>query len=252
VAQLVEGLNFADLGWGTANASPVTLSFWTYSSIAGTHGGSIQGAGGSRAFPFTYSISSANTWEQKVITVPGDSTGTWYSNNNVGISLYFDLGIGSTYSSSAINNAWVTAASGKNWPTNVVDVVSAANGSFYLTGVQLEKGSVATAFDWRHYTTELQLCQRYFQTYTDAYLVITGTGYNTSAGLQSLFSLNTPMRVAPTVSISGGNNGGAASSLSANYIGTRHITWAVNPTSASTAMYYAWYFTSSAELAVQN
>ena len=157
--QFVEGLNISDLGWGTANAAPVTLSFWSYSSVAGTHGGSIRNYNLSRSYPFTYTINTANTWQYQTITISGETTGTWYTNNSVGIMLGFGLGIGSTYTISSINS-WYP---GNAYPANAVNIVSNANGSFYITGVQLEKGSLATPFEFRHFTTELQLCQRYYE-----------------------------------------------------------------------------------------
>lgn len=159
LSQIIEGFNIADLAWGTANASPVTLSFWSYSSVPGTHGGTITSGIDSTAYPFTYTINTANTWQHQKITISGPTSGTFFSNNSAGLVVYFISGaIGTNYTRS---NTFTWAATSRSWPTDVVNVVSSANGSFYLTGVQLEKGSQATAFDFRHYTTELQLCQRY-------------------------------------------------------------------------------------------
>jgi hypothetical protein len=158
IAQIIEGYNIADLGWGAAGASTVTLSFWVRSSLTGTFGGAFKNSAEDRAYPFSYTISSANTWEQKSITVAGDTSGTWLTTNGVGIKLVFGLGVGSTLSGTA--GAWV----GSNFfsVTGATSVVGTNGATWYVTGVQLEKGSTATSFDYRPYGTELALCQRYF------------------------------------------------------------------------------------------
>ena len=157
VAQYIEGLNCADLGWGTASAATVTLSFWVRSSLTGTFGGSLYNSAEDRSYPFTYTISAANTWEQKSVTVAGDTSGTWLTTNGIGIAVGFNLGTGSTYTGTA--GAW--AATRYYSATGATSVIGTLNATFYITGVQLEKGSTATSFDYRPYTTELQLCQRY-------------------------------------------------------------------------------------------
>lgn len=157
--QIVEGLNAGDLGWGTANAQTVTLSFWVRSSLTGTFGGCIGNTSGGRSYPFSYTISSANTWEQKTITIVGDTSGTYPTDNTGCIALQFGIGVGSTYSGTA--GAWVS--SGLISVTGATSVVGTNGATFYITGVQLEKGSTATSFDYRPYGTELALCQRYYQ-----------------------------------------------------------------------------------------
>ena len=153
-----EGLNVYDLAWGTANAQTVTLSFWVRSSLTGTFSGGLSNSDYSRAYVFSYSISAANTWEQKTITIAGDTTGTWLTTNGIGIQLRFSLGAGSTYSASA--GSWGTTVA---WNvTGGQSVVGTSGATFYITGVQFEKGSTATSFDYRPYGTELALCQRYY------------------------------------------------------------------------------------------
>jgi hypothetical protein len=159
IRQRIEGFNVADLGWGTANAQTVTVSFWVRSSLTGTFGGSINNGGDSRGYPFTYTISAANTWEQKSITVAGDTTGTWFTNNNIGLAVNFSVGVGSTFSGTA--GAW--GSGNLVSATGATSVVGTNGATFYITGVQLEKGSTATSFDYRPYGTELALCQRYFE-----------------------------------------------------------------------------------------
>jgi hypothetical protein len=155
----IEGFNVADLGWGTADAKAVTISFWIRSSLTGTFGGSLINSAANRSYPFTYIISSANTWEQKTITVAGDTTGTWLSNNGVGIRINFGLGVGSTFSGTA--GAW--AAGNFTSATGSQSVVGTNGATFYLTGVQLEVGSKASAFERRPYGMELDLCEYYYQ-----------------------------------------------------------------------------------------
>ena len=154
----IEGLNCADLGWGTANAQTVTISFWVRSSLTGTFGGALNNANNTRSYPFSYTISSANTWEQKSITVAGDTSGTWQTNNGTGIWIFWGLGTGSTLSGTAGSWSGSTFLSA----TGATSVVGTNGATFYITGVQLEKGSTATSFDYRPYGTELALCQRYF------------------------------------------------------------------------------------------
>jgi hypothetical protein len=158
--QRIEGLNCSDLAWGTASASAVALSFWVRSSLTGTFGGSLRNSAGDRSYPFSYTINAANTWEQKTINITGDVSGTWLTTNGVGIRVGFSLGSGSTLSGTA--SSWA----GANYlsATGATSVVGTSGATFYITGVQLEKGSTATSFDYRPYSTELALCQRYCQT----------------------------------------------------------------------------------------
>lgn len=159
--QLIEGFNIADLGWGTANAKTVTVSFWVRSSLTGTFSGNIQNGGNNRFYVFSYTISTANTWEYKTVTIAGDTTGTWATNNTTGLLLRFSLGAGTDFLSSAGGSWGATPYFGVTGQTNVV----ATNGAtFYLTGVQLEVGTQATTFTTAggSYGAELALCQRYY------------------------------------------------------------------------------------------
>ena len=113
-----------------------------------------------RSYPFTYTISSANTWEYKTITIAGPTSGTWLTNNSYGLVIYFSLGTGSTYSGTA--GPWQSSILIS--ATGATSVVGTNGATFYITGVQLELGSSAAAFEWRPYGLEFQLCQRYYET----------------------------------------------------------------------------------------
>jgi hypothetical protein len=200
--QRIEGLNVADLAWGTANAQTVTLSFWVRSSLTGTFGGSLRNGAGDRSYPFTFTISSANTWEYETITIAGDTSGTWLTTNGIGIIVTLSLGAGSTVSGTA--GAW--AAGNFVSATGATSVVGTNGATFYITGVQLERGSTATSFDYRPYGTELALCQRYAIVYgrDQAYNEIGGTGWAySSTKINTPVSMPVQMRTTPTVTTSG-------------------------------------------------
>jgi len=194
IGQHIEGYNVADLDFGKSTAKTITLSFYVRSSLTGTFGG-VLGNAGSRSYAFTYVVSSANTWEQKTITIPGDTSGTWQTTNSYGLTLYIGLGAGSTYSGTA--GSW-DGASYFN-ATGATSVVGTSGATLYITGVQLEVGESATEFEHRPYTTEHQLCQRYLE----------AIGLDTSAALWSGYGATTnyvnwqfkvEKRAAPTIS----------------------------------------------------
>jgi len=194
ISQGVEGLNVSDFGWGTASAVTVTLSFWVRSSLTGTFCVAITN--NSRSYPATYTISAANTWEQKTITIAGDTSGTWVTTNERAFRVVFDYGTGSNRLGTA--NIW---QSGEYISVSGATQVCATSGAtFYITGVQLEKGSTATSFDYRPYSTELQLAQRYYwkitaQTIGDQL----GVGLNTTTTTGTYFlSFPVAMRTNPT------------------------------------------------------
>jgi hypothetical protein len=205
IYQVIEGFNIADLAWGTASAATVTLSFWVRSSVTGTFSGALYGASTIQSYPFNYTISAANTFEQKTVTIAGPTTGTWDSTNGTGIYVNFDLGSGTTFKGTA--GAWATGTFiGVTGATNLCATTGA---TFYITGVQLEKGSTATSFDYRPYGTELQLAQRYYaktfgQSTAPAQAVgsiagaLAGFGQNASVGPAARFQFPVVMRAAPS------------------------------------------------------
>jgi hypothetical protein len=189
--QKIEGLNCSDLAWGTANAQAITLSFWVRSSLTGTFGGSVINSTQARSYVFSYTVSAANTWEKKTVTIPGDTAGTWLTTNGIGLWLRFGLGSGSTFS--ATEGSW--QAGNFVQPTSTVSVVGTNAATFNITGVQLEAGSVATPFERRPYGTELALCQRYFQAVTG--VGIAGGFVSTASYIGACTFVET-MRAAPT------------------------------------------------------
>lgn len=227
IVQSIEGFNTADFGFGAAGAATVTLSFWVRSSLTGTFAGCIQNYATTRSYPFTYTISTANTWEQKTITIAGDTSGTWVGASSSGsLNVILSLGAGSTYQSTA--NAWATG----NFKSvsGATSVVGTSGATFYITGVQLEKGSTATSFDYRPYGTELALCQRYF---SKSFPATTAPAQNTGVysvqftmvssgyGTYQSFYFSVTMRGTPTIT---GYNGGAANNLYRDIPGAVDIT----------------------------
>jgi len=205
--QAIEGFNFSDCAWGTANAKTVTLSFQVYSSLTGTFGGALTNSASNRSYPFSYSVPIANTWTTVSITIAGDTTGTWVgATNGIGVSVLFGLGVGATYSGTA--NAWAGATYVS--ATGATSVVGTSGATFYITGVQLEVGSSATGYEYRQYGTELALCQRYF--YNMAFpqsqlsglyaLLPCGANQNTTNSINYL-QLPVSMRTSPSLTWSG-------------------------------------------------
>jgi hypothetical protein len=219
IAQSIEGLNTYDLAWGTASAATVTLSFWVRSSLTGTFGGALRNSAGDRAYPFSYTISVANTFEYKTITIAGDTTGTWLTTNGVGINVVFGLGNGSTLSGTA--GAW--AAGNLFNATGATSVVGTSSATFYITGVQLEAGSTASPFEYRQYGTEFNLCLRYFYlsnpTNTAKNGGAWGSVYQSGAG-HITGALPVPLRTTGTVTFGGTSNTFYMSNVSATSAGT--------------------------------
>ena len=244
ISQWIEGNNIADLGFGSASAKTITISFWVRSSVTGTYcvvllNSSSNGtAAPNRSYVAEYSISSANTWEYKTISILGDTSGTWHTGTGRGFHVRFGLSAGTNLRQVA--GSWGTGnVAGSSNQTNIM----ATNGAtFYITGVQLEKGSTATSFDYRPYGTELALCQRYFQTYVNANgACIPANGVfrsGTRADVTQI--LPVVMRSTPTIAttnigninVYSGGSAGAASAFSDN--GSNTNTVAINITASGT------------------
>ena len=219
LGQPIEGFNCADLAWGTSSAKPAALSFWVRSTLTGSFGGTIQNNGQARSYPFTYTISAANTWEYKTITIEGDTSGTWLTNNGIGVHVKFSIGTGTVFSGTA--GSWSSSIFLQ--PTGSTSIISTSGATWDLTGVQLEAGDTATPFEHRSYGAELALCQRYFV--STGRMAVIATINNQHLSTTSRVN-PVPMRAAPTLSASG--------------------TYTFNP------FYGSGFFTSSNALALQS
>ena len=213
MCQRIEGFNTADLGWGTANAKPATLSFQVYSSLTGTFGGALQnGTNNNYSYPFTYSIPVANTWTTISVNITAPTAGSWVGAvNTSGLDLYFGLGVGTTNSGTA--GSWASAYYLS--ATGATSVVGTSGATFYITGVQLEVGSSATGFEYRQYQQELALCQRYYETLTFGTFPnypVFGTYQSATSGFGGV-NWHTTKRTEPTVVKVNGTWTGATPSI---------------------------------------
>ena len=234
----IEGFNVADLDWGTANAKTITVSFWVRSSLTGTWTGALHNNAFNRVYPFSYTISSANTWEYKTVTIAGDTTGTWLTNNSVGIEIGFAFSVGSSGLGTA--GAWTNTASifGATGQTNLLGTNGA---TFYITGVQLEQNTSATPFERRLYNQELANCQRYYWKVdggTTGDFVAIGSGVcQTTTQVRLYVKYPVAMRAAPTISYNGsiyaddGNNGNLVTSIATAFEGLDQMMLDFNTTS---------------------
>jgi len=229
--QPIEGFNVLDLGFGTAAASSVTISFQVRSSVTGTYALRLRNQAGNRSYVATYTISAANTWEQKTITIAGDTSGTWAKDNTIGILLTFDLGSGSNYNTTA--GAW--QAGDFTRTSGCVNFIATSGATFYITGVQLEAGTTASPFEYRQYGTELQLCQRYLPAFvsssTNSTLPFNGAGANTVAQ-SGVFKFDVQARVPPTgVTVSSASHFTSSRPSTGNTVATA-VTFGASSTEA--------------------
>jgi hypothetical protein len=190
--QRIEGNNIVDLGFGTASPASIAVSFWVRSSVTGTFGVALTNSDDSRLYPTSFTISSANTWEYKTITLTADTTGTWLGGTSIGLQVIFSLVLGSSFQGAT--GAW--AGTTVYGPTGMTNFAQTNGSTFYITGLQVERNTVATSFDYRPFPTELALCQRYFFKATDYSL-----GYTYANNLSYLSSIRFPttMRTAPSL-----------------------------------------------------
>ena len=243
--QGIEGYNIADLAWGTANAKTITLSFQVRSSLTGTFGGAVSNSAQDRSYPFTYTISTANTWTQISVTIAGDTSGTWLTTNGVGIRAFFGLGVGTTYSGTS--GAWAGATYVSS--TGATSVVGTNGATFYITGVQLEQNTSATPFERRLYGQELINCQRYYEVGL-ARNAIMWSGF-LNAAVQSTFSnkgFSVVKRATPTIVTSNETLNGFASGVPSLAIDTTGIQGNKSSSTSGNNGYWFYNWTADAEL----
>lgn len=201
IVQRIEGSRIRHLLWGTSDAKPVTLSFHVRSSITGTHGGAIGNGSDNRSYPFTYTIDTADTWEKKTITIPGDTTGTWETGNARSLQVVFGLGVGTTNSGTA--GEW--AAADYNSATGATtSFLSTSSATWYLAGCQLEVGEQANEFEHKSYSEDLNDCLRYYYRYSKTIawgMFVTVRTWSATNG-DGMHNFPVPMRVAPTLTLS--------------------------------------------------
>jgi hypothetical protein len=200
----IEGNNVSDFSWGTSSGSSVTISFWVRSSVTGTYNVLVSFAGSTSNYYYvaTYTVSASNTWEYKTITISAPPVGAGVFNAGL-TAQYAEVRfvISSSGGPSTTANTWSTSTTPKS--SGCVDLASNAGATFYITGVQLEKGTAATAFEYRPITTELQLCQRYYNNVILGDSVgIIGLADNTTAGI-SIYVYPVQMRTSPTLVTTG-------------------------------------------------
>jgi hypothetical protein len=243
VEQILEGYSIADLDFGLSTAKSFTISFWVRSSVTGTYGGALNNSAETRPYGFTYTISSANTWEQKSITITADTAGTWLSTNGIGLYVIFNLGTGSTYGS-ATNGSW-TAGATQFTPTGCATPITTNSATFYITGVQLEKGSTATSFDYRPYGTEFALCQRYYQLMDMGYVYSFATSGNQ---ITSNYTFPVAMRATPTIAIITNPTFGSGTAVSSYQTTARMTAFYMVTNGVGYATWTGGQFSSSIEL----
>jgi len=203
IHQKIEGFHVSDFGLGTSSASPFTISFWVRASITGAYSYVLRNDAKNRSYVTTYTINAVNTWEYKIITVPGDVTGTWLTNSSTGLDCIWGLGFGSL-ASTASSNTWL--AGGFLGLTGSVQWISALGASFAITNVQVEKGQIATALEVRPYAMEFALCQRYYTRFdnNNSFCPLGMCNASSTSEVQGIISLPIPLRVSPTLQTSAG------------------------------------------------
>ena len=198
LSQIVEGANIQHLKKGTSSAESVTWSFWVKSNKTGTYICEILDGNNTRQISKSYTISSANTWEKKTITMPGDTSGAIGTGASAFLQFNWWLAVGSDRSSGTLNTSW-NSTTNANRAVGQVNLADSTSNEWYITGVQLEAGSVATDFEFLPADVNLRRCQRYFQQVTSNAWFFTYD--NTTQNSRLNFFLKCDMRAVPTTTI---------------------------------------------------
>ena len=180
VTQAVEGQNTAQVELGASTAKAMALSFYVKSSVTGTYGVGLANSAETENFVAEYTISSANTWEKKTINIPVRTSGTWLTNNGIGIGVRFDLGSGTDYNGTA--GQWQTTSAKVYRTSSCVNLIATGSATWFLTGVQLEIGQNPTSFEHEPFERTLDKCRRYaFVMGGDGVYERYAVGYNQSS-----------------------------------------------------------------------
>jgi len=239
--QNIEGTNIPDLSWGTANAKTATVSFWVRSSVTGTFPLIIQNNDADRAFGGQYVINSADTWEYKTVVVSGITSGTWLTTTGIGARVIFGFG-GGTNRTISTGFQTVGSALTQSNVTGSTQLIATNGATFYITGVQLEVGSVATPFERRPFGAELALCQRYYARFGAGTSAFAGFGVGSASSTTAAYAyikFPVTMRATPTfnganLSLSDGVTGYAVTSNGTSLLGTDSGSQLVNVASGLT------------------
>jgi len=225
--QVVEAQNLQHLKYGTSGAETLSLSFWVKSSVTGTYAISIfqQDASSSpdrRYYSKTYTISSANTWEYKTITISPNTDDVINNDNGQGLRIDWTLGAGSNYTSGS-NDTWGAIT---NWMVgHNASWITTSSATFFLTGVQLEVGEQDTPFEHRSFGDELQRCQRYFHRTTGSTYTPHGGGAVFDADTSDIHvHLPQSMRTSPSLSFGGNVRVSRGSALTTDVVAVTNAT----------------------------
>jgi hypothetical protein len=249
IDQRFEGQNLQYLKKGTANAESLTASFWVKSNKTGTYIAELEDINNSRQISKSYTIDSSNTWEKKIITFDGDTTGAFDNDNARSLNINFYLGVGTNYSSGTLNTSW-NSTTNANRAVGQVNLADSTANEWYITGIQLEAGTTASDFEFLPHDVNLQRCQRYYQDYTDYNIYVMGKAYGAStSGLRQPYSLKTTMRASPTTVVSNTSNGGSSTNFAINTTSPKWVSFNLTSSNGSNvSMYQRFKFTADAEL----
>jgi len=228
--QRIEGQNIQYLEYGTSSAKSLTASFWVKSNKTGAYTVGLFSADGSRHIESSYTISTANTWEKKIITFAGDTAGTINNDNGEALRLWFNLGSGSNWSSGTHATTWSSYAQGDVLVDNQVNLADSTDNEWYITGVQLEAGTTASDFEFLPVDVNLQRCQRYFQAFTSEDRMYALQYASSFRAVNRSFICT--MRTAPTLSFTQVGGATTNNNISANSF-FRYVNLAYNSGTAN-------------------
>ena len=204
-----EGQMLQHLAYGTSSAKTMTFSFWVKSNVTGVFNVELYQYDVDDAFSYEYTINTADTWEKKTITIPANTSNIITNDNTVGMSVRFNLALGSNYTGGTLPTGWQTRVLANTSPSMTNNIGSSTSNYINITGVQLEVGDTATPFEHRPYDMELARCQRYFcSSFNAGVAPANGVGnsiaslfaaYDNTTGWSPWIQFPVTMRVAPSM-----------------------------------------------------